>query len=147
MKAIYIQVIQMVLYLAMVGLAGFATRFLHKKTVSEGINKVKSEAYLFQTELGLKQSFAELAVKYVEQKFKDLAGPDKFMKAAEFIATSCQAKGIELTPPEIEGLIEAAVGDLEKVFAADMVEVAPVEIVPVVPVQAVPVEVAPAVPV
>jgi len=146
MKVIYIQVIQMVLYLAMVSLAGFATRFLHKKTVSEGINKAQNEADLFQTELGLKQSFAELAIHYVQQKFIDMTGPDKFMKAAEFLAVQCQAKGIELTPPEIEGLIEGALGEFKEVFAAGMVTVAPVvpvEVVPVVPVEVVPVEPAP----
>jgi hypothetical protein len=143
MKTIYIQVIQMVLYLAMVSLAGFATRFLHKKTVSENINKAQNEASLLQKELGLKQSFAELAIHYIQQKFVDLAGPDKFMKAAEFLAVQCQAKGIELTPPEIEGLIEGALGEFKDVFAAGMITVAPVEVVPVEVAPVAPVEVAP----
>ncbi|NLZ52784.1 MAG: hypothetical protein GX892_06510 [Thermoanaerobacteraceae bacterium] len=56
------------------------------------------------------------AYRFVEQVYKDLHGPDKYQKAAEWLAARAQEHGLKLTADEIKGLIEAALRQLKDAF-------------------------------
>jgi hypothetical protein len=62
-----------------------------------------------QEELNTKMDLASLAIKFVEQAYKDLHGQDKYDQAANWLAARAGEKGIKVTADEVKGLIEAAV--------------------------------------
>lgn len=54
------------------------------------------------------------AVRFVEQVYKDLKGPEKLQKATEQVAEILNGKGIKITTAEINMLIESAVYGLKE---------------------------------
>lgn len=54
------------------------------------------------------------AVRFVEQVYKDLDGPDKLQKAVEQVSVILKSKGINITDAEINMLIESAVYSLKE---------------------------------
>jgi LL-H family phage holin len=93
-------------------LAGFIIEFIRRRL---GVEKMKQ----IQEELAAKQELATLAVRFVEQVYKDLHGPDKYQKAAEWLAARAGELGIKVTPDEIKGLIEAALRELKDAFGEE----------------------------
>ncbi|MEN6351674.1 MAG: phage holin [Syntrophomonas sp.] len=83
-------------------LCAIVIELMRRKLGLENIKKVKHE-------LDNKKELANLAVKFVEQAYKDIKGRDKFDKAAEWLASQAKEKGLQVTPEEIQGLIEAAI--------------------------------------
>jgi len=73
------------------------------KLIVEALSKIKSEKL---------QAFAWTAVYFVEQKFQDLHGEDKFGKAYEIIADKLPG----ISQADIERAIEAAVSSMNKAF-------------------------------
>jgi len=63
-----------------------------------------------------KRDVAKTVVMAVEQICKDMHGEAKFEKALEWLCALLQERGIEVTPLEARALIEAAVGEFNKVF-------------------------------
>ena len=63
-----------------------------------------------------KRNVAYTVVMAVEQIYKDLHGPDKFAKALDWLLELLKEKGITITESEAKALIEAAVGEFNKVF-------------------------------
>lgn len=63
-----------------------------------------------------KQNVARTCVKAVEQIYKDLHGDDKLNKALEAASKMLTNKGITVTDIELRMLIEATVGEFNKVF-------------------------------
>jgi len=61
-----------------------------------------------QRELQTKQELAALAVKMVEQAYRDLKGPDKYTEAANWLMDRAYERRIKVNPDEMRGLIEAA---------------------------------------
>ncbi|WP_018086494.1 phage holin [Desulfurispora thermophila] len=90
-------------------LAALAVEYIRRRLGTEKMRKV-------QEELAAKQELATLAVRFVEQVYKDLHGPDKYQKAAEWLAARAQEHGLKLTADEIKGLIEAALRQLKDAF-------------------------------
>lgn len=80
-----------------------ALGLLLAKLIKKGISKIDSEAL---------QSVAWSAVHFVEQKFRDLHGKDKFDKAYEIIAS--KIPGVE--KENIEQAIESCVNAMNKEF-------------------------------
>lgn len=64
----------------------------------------------------IKKEVAELVVKYVEQVFKDLHGPEKFEKAIEAATEMLKEKGINITELELRVYIEAALASFNEAF-------------------------------
>jgi len=54
------------------------------------------------------------AVKFVEQVYSDLSGKEKLEKATQQVSEILQSKGINITPAEINMLIESAVYGLNE---------------------------------
>lgn len=90
-------------------LAALAVEYLRRRLGTEKVKRI-------QEELAAKQELATLAVRFVEQVYKDLHGPDKYKKAAEWLAARAQEHGLKLTADEIKGLIEAALRQLKDAF-------------------------------
>lgn len=70
-----------------------------------GLEKIKK----IQAELQTKKELASLAVRMVEQTYKDLHGQYKYDQAAEWLAARAGERGIKISSEEIKGLIEAAI--------------------------------------
>jgi LL-H family phage holin len=79
-----------------------AIELIRRKLGMENIRKI-------QEELNTKMDLASLAIKFVEQAYKDLHGQDKYNQAANWLAARAGEKGIKVTSDEVKGLIEAAV--------------------------------------
>jgi LL-H family phage holin len=90
-------------------LAALAVEYLRRRLGTERVKRI-------QEELATKQELAILAVRFVEQVYKDLHGPDKYQKAAEWLVARAQEHGLKLTADEIKGLIEAALRQLKDAF-------------------------------
>ena len=55
----------------------------------------------------------------MEQVYRDLHGPEKYEKAAEWLAARARKLGLELTPEEVKGLIEAALREIKDTFGEE----------------------------
>lgn len=64
-----------------------------------------------------KLDVARVAVKFVEQVWTTIHGPDKLAKALETAATLMKKKGIAFDKAEMEIMIEAAVAEFNAAFA------------------------------
>ena len=64
----------------------------------------------------IKKEVAAQVVKYVEQVYKNLHGPDKLEKAIEAAADILNEKGINVTDLELRVLLEAALAELNGAF-------------------------------
>lgn len=63
-----------------------------------------------------KKAVVKTCVQAVEQLYQDLHGEDKYNKVVESVTDMLNEKGITITDIEMKMLIEAAVGEFNKVF-------------------------------
>lgn len=63
-----------------------------------------------------KQDVVKTCVSAVEQLYKDLHGEEKYNKVVESVSEMLMEKGITITELELKMLIEASVGEFNKVF-------------------------------
>lgn len=82
-------------------LAVLAAEWLRRKIGVERLQQI-------QRELAAKQELAALAVRFVEQVYKDLHGEEKLNQALEWLVKRANDIGFSLTEDEARGLIEAA---------------------------------------
>lgn len=66
-----------------------------------------------ENELKSKSAYADIAVQFVEQVYKDIHGKEKFDKAAQWLSEQFAKKGLTVTEEELEALVEAAVQKLK----------------------------------
>jgi len=92
--------------------AAYAVAWLRKRLGIEGLKKI-------EVELATKQELAALAVRFVEQVYRDLRGEEKYQKAAEWLAARAGELGLKITPEEIKGLIEAALRTFKDEFGEE----------------------------
>lgn len=97
-------------------LAGFLVELLRWKLGTEKMRKI-------QEELNAKQELAVLAVRFVEQVYKDLHGEEKYQKAAEWLVSQAEKIGLKLTADEVKGLIEAALREMKDAFGEEWANV------------------------
>lgn len=90
-------------------LAALAVEYLRRRLGTEKVKRI-------QEELAAKQELATMAVRFVEQVYRDLHGEEKYNKAAEWLAARAREQGLKLTADEIKGLIEAALRQLKDAF-------------------------------
>jgi LL-H family phage holin len=77
-----------------------------------GTEKLKQ----IQNELVLKQDLAILAVKFIEEAFKQLKGEEKYEQAAIWLSAQLKQYNIVVAPEELRGLIESALRSLKDEF-------------------------------
>jgi len=97
-------------------LVALAVEYLRRRVGTEKLKRI-------QEELATKQELATLAVRFVEQVYRDLHGQEKFQKAAEWLAARAQEHGIRLASEEIKGLIEAALRMIKDEFGEEWAKV------------------------
>jgi LL-H family phage holin len=114
-------IIENVLIIIVTVAAGFVVAYLRKRIGIEGMHKIEAE-------LALKQELAELAVRFVEQVYKDLHGQEKYSQAAQWLEDRAGEAGLEITANEIKGLIEAALRAFKDEFGEQWAKVAVAEI-------------------
>lgn len=104
------------LAILILALAALAVEYLRRRLGTEKVKRI-------QEELATKQELAILAVRFVEQVYRDLHGPEKYQAAAEWLAARAQEHGLKLTTDEIKGLIEAALRQLKDTFGDEWAKV------------------------
>ena len=65
-----------------------------------------------------KRDVVKTCVSAVEQLYRDLHGEEKYNKVVESVSEMLMEKGITITELELKMLIEATVGEFNKVFAS-----------------------------
>jgi len=112
MDDLLLRVLYDVLVLLATVAAGYAVAWLRKRLGVEGMKKIEAE-------LATKQELAGLAVRFVEQVYKDIHGEAKYQKAAEWLAARASELGLKVTPEEVKGLIEAALRTFKDEFGEE----------------------------
>ncbi|MGB9886887.1 MAG: phage holin, LLH family [Moorellales bacterium] len=96
--------------------AGYAVAWLRKRLGVEGMKRIEAE-------LATKQELAALAVRFVEQVYRDLGGEQKYTKAAEWLAARAGELGLTVTADEVKGLIEAALRAFKDEFGEEWAKI------------------------
>jgi len=110
-EVLYNLVNNVLVLLAMLA-ATYVIAWLQKRLGVEKMQQIESE-------LATKKELAALAVRFVEQVYKDLHGEQKYQKAAEWLAARAGELGLRVTPEEIKGLIEAALRAFKDEFGEE----------------------------
>lgn len=87
-------------------LVALAMEYLRQRLGAEKLKKI-------QEELSTKQDLAVIAVKFAEQAYSELKGPEKYEKAAEWLVSQADKIGVKITSDEIKGLIEWALREIK----------------------------------
>lgn len=93
-------------------LAAATVELIRRKLGVEKIQRI-------QKELETKQELAGLAVRLVEQSYKELKGPAKYNQAANWLVTQARQRGINISDDEVKGLIEAAIRIAKDIFGEE----------------------------
>lgn len=88
------------IFTAIAGYLGIVVKNLYQKHVNDSTKK----------------AVVKTCVQAVEQLYQDLHGEDKYNKVVESVTDMLNEKGITITDIEMKMLIEAAVGEFNKVF-------------------------------
>ena len=99
----YLNQIILLLFLALAGWLGVQAKNLWKKYVNTEI----------------KQNVIRSTVRYIEQVYKDIHGPEKLAQAMAKASEILQGYGITITESELVAMIEAAVNEFNNAFAKD----------------------------
>jgi len=116
MHDLLIRVLYDVLILLATVAAGYTVAWFRKRLGVEGMKRIEAE-------LATKQELAALAVRFVEQVYRDLQGEQKYQKAAEWLAARAAELGLVVTADEIKGLIEAALRAFKDKFGEEWAKV------------------------
>lgn len=112
MNELIITVVENVLIILVTLAAGYLVAYLRKRLGVEGAQKIEAE-------LALKQELAALAVRFVEQAFRDLKGEEKYNQAAQWLSGRAREIGLSVTAEEVKGLIEAALRAFKDEFGEE----------------------------
>ena len=96
----YLTQILLAVFMAVAALLGTQVKNLYKKYVNTEI----------------KQSVCRTVVRFVEQIYKDIHGPEKLAKAMERASSILAGYGITISEEELTSLLEAAVNEFNKSF-------------------------------
>lgn len=88
------------IFTAIAGYLGIMVKNLYQKHINDSTKK----------------AVVRTCVQAVEQLYQDLHGEDKYNKVVESVTDMLNEKGITITDIEMKMLIEAAVGEFNKVF-------------------------------
>jgi hypothetical protein len=111
-----LQVLCSILVLLAAVIASYAVAWLRRCLGAEKIRQV-------EVELAIKRELAALAVRFVEQAYRDFHGEAKYQKAAEWLAVRAGQLGLQVTPDEVKGLIEAALRGFKDRFGEEWAKV------------------------
>jgi len=112
MEEVITKAIGVLLELAVTALAVYGLAYLKARFGTETLQRVNEE-------LQLKQDLVAVIVKYVEQAFYDLEGPQKLDLATNLVAEQLGKLGLTIDGDEIKTLIEAAIREFKDVFGEE----------------------------
>lgn len=112
MEDLVLRVLYDILVLLATVAAGLVVAWLQKKLGIEGMRRIEAE-------LVTKQELAALAVRFVEQAYRNLHGEDKYNEAAIWMVNRAAEIGIEMDLDEVKGLIEAALRSFKDAFGEE----------------------------
>lgn len=90
------------IFTALAGYLGIVVKNLYQKYVNDSTKK----------------AVVKTCVQAVEQLYKDLHGEDKYNRVVASVTDMLKEKGITITDIEMKMLVEAAVGEFNKIFEA-----------------------------
>jgi len=93
-------------------LVALVGEYVRRKIGTENLTKIAAQ-------LGTKQDLALMAVRFVEQVYKDAGGQAKFNEALEWLSARANDHGVKVAPDEARGLIEAALRELKDSFGEE----------------------------
>ena len=96
----YVAQIIGVLFLAFFGFLGIQAKNLYRRYVNTEV----------------KQNVCRTAVRFVEQVYKDLHGPEKLREAMHAASKMLEGYGITISEEELVAMIEAAVNEFNRNF-------------------------------
>ena len=99
----YLTQMILTLFLALAAFLGAQLKNLYRKYVSTEI----------------KQAVCRTTVRYIEQVYKDIHGPEKLAQAMAKASEILQTYGITISETELVAMIEAAVNEFNDSFAVD----------------------------
>lgn len=110
MREQFVQLMFDVLKIVLPVLGVMLVRYLFSKVGIDKQDKIKSM-------IENKKDLAIIAVRFVEQVYKDIDGEEKFHQAFQWVADAFEKYGYSVDANEIEGLIEATLKQMKDEFA------------------------------
>lgn len=110
------EIVYTVVGLGITAVAVVLVEWVRRRIGVEGMLKI-------QEEIGLKKELALLAIKFVEQAFRQHKGRQKFDLAAGFISEQAEKLGLQISAREIKVLVEWAVRTMKDEFGENWGEV------------------------
>ena len=101
--------------------AGVVAKYVNRKDNTEKIKQANELYKQFQNEFYLKQTWAQEAVAWAQQKFWDEKGAIKYASVREVISNKAKEYNIDISPSEMQVLIESALYQL-KTTIGDVIE-------------------------
>ena len=112
MQEAVVEALSILLPTAATVLAVMAVGWIRERIGVEGMEQVKMELYA-------KQELARLAVRSVEQVYRDIGGQKKLDHALNWLGNQFKDKGFKLDDDEMRGLIEAALREMKDAFGEE----------------------------
>ncbi len=109
MESLVMAIVHNLLIIIVTLATGFVVAYLRKRLGVEWMQKI-------ELELSLKQELAELAIKFVEQVYRDFDGDEKYTVAAIWLVDRVSELGLKTNESEVKGLIESALRTLKDEF-------------------------------
>ena len=103
------ELLQSILLAAVVAGTGLLVEWVRRRLGIEGMRRIEME-------LHLRQDLAVIAVKYAEQAYRNLRGPDKYVHASEWLSKALEARGLRVSPEDLRALIEWALREIRDEF-------------------------------
>ena len=112
MQEAIVEALSILLPAAATVLAVMAVSWLKGRIGVEGMEKIELELYA-------KQELARLAVRSVEQVYRDIGGAKKLDHALNWLGNQLKERGFKLDDDEMRGLIEAALREMKDAFGEE----------------------------
>ena len=109
MQEASVEALSILLPAAATVLAVMAVGWVKERIGVEGMEKVEMELYA-------KQELARLAVRSIEQVYRDAGGTKKLDHALNWLGNQFKERGFKLDDEEMRGLIEAALREFKDTF-------------------------------
>ena len=109
MQEAIVEALSILLPAAATVLAVMAVGWVKERIGVEGMEKVEMELYA-------KQELARMAVRFVEQVYRDIGGTKKLDHALNWLGNQFKERGFKLDDEEMRGLIEAALRSFKDEF-------------------------------
>lgn len=106
MEINWYELIEHIMFLAVTIVIPFVVKYIKSKNQTENMDKVLE--------------YAEIAVRYAEQFYKDQGGEVKYQEASKWLSNQALKVGIKLSDDEVRGIIEGVLKKIAWEFEVQM---------------------------